>query len=60
MKKIRYLVKCLLKFVKRIKIKPFFRWYDLWIGIFIDTKNKCVYIIPIPTLGLKISLKEIK
>lgn len=38
-----------------MKIKPFFRWYDLWIGAYVDTKNKAVFICPIPTLGIKIS-----
>lgn len=32
----------------------FFAWYDLWIGIFIDTKKKCVY-IGILTLMCRIS-----
>jgi hypothetical protein len=39
----------------KITVKPFFRWYDLWVGIYIDTKNKAIYIIPIPMIGLKIS-----
>jgi len=38
-----------------MKIKPFFRWYDLWVGVFIDTSKKAIYICPVPTLGLKIS-----
>lgn len=39
-----------------MKIKPFFRWYDLWIGAYIDVENKAIYICPIPTLGVKIEL----
>ena len=27
-----------------------FIWYDLWVGIYIDIKNKKVYICPLPTL----------
>ena len=38
-----------------MKIKLFFRWYDLWVGIYIDKKGKSVYIIPFPTIGIKIS-----
>jgi len=38
-----------------MKIKPFFRWYDLWIGAYIDTANKSVYICLIPMFGVKIS-----
>ena len=28
-----------------------FAWYDLWIGIFIDTKKKKIYYFPIPMVG---------
>ena len=31
-------------------MKISFAWYDLWIGVFIDTKKKRVYICPLPTL----------
>lgn len=37
-----------------MKITPFFRWYDLWIGIYIDRKNRTVYICPIPMVGIKV------
>lgn len=36
-------------------IKSFFRWYDLWVGAYIDAANKTVYICPIPMFGVKIS-----
>lgn len=39
-----------------MKIKPIFRWYDIWIGLFIDTKKKHIYFFPIPCLGFKIEL----
>lgn len=32
----------------------FFRWYDLWIGAFIDTKKRAIYICPVPMFGIKI------
>lgn len=32
-------------------------WYDLWIGAYIDRKNKILYICPFPTLLLTIDLK---
>lgn len=35
-----------------MKIKPIFAWYDLWIGIFIDTNKRKIYILPIPCLGV--------
>lgn len=31
----------------------FFRWYDLWVGVYIDTKNRAIYICPIPMFGVK-------
>jgi len=37
-----------------VKVTPFFRWYDLWIGAYVDTKGKTLYICPLPMLGLKI------
>jgi len=39
------------------KIKFFFRWYDIWIGVYIDRKNKILYVCPIPMFGIKINLK---
>ena len=41
-----------------MKIKPFFRWYDLWVGIYIDKPNKAVYICPIPMFGIKITVNK--
>lgn len=38
-----------------MRIEPFFRWYDLWVGVFIDTKKRAVYICPLPTIGVKIT-----
>lgn len=39
-----------------MKITPFFRWYDIWIGIFIDTKKRTVYVCPLPMVGVKVEL----
>lgn len=38
-------------------ITPFFRWYDLWIGLFIDTNKRAIYICPMPMFGVKIQLQ---
>jgi len=38
-----------------MKVKPFFRWYDLWVGFYFDEKNKSLYFCPLPMLGLKFS-----
>lgn len=39
---------------KKLRVKPFFRWYDLWVGVYVDTRLKAIYICPLPTIGLKI------
>jgi hypothetical protein len=36
------------------RIKPFFRWYDLWIGAYVDTEHGYIYVCPVPMLGLRI------
>lgn len=41
-----------------LRVKPFFRWYDLWIGAYIDTENKRVYICPFPMFGVCIEWGE--
>jgi len=38
------------------KFKFSFAWYDLWIGAFVDTAKKKLYICPIPTLLFTINL----
>lgn len=41
-----------------MKIKPIFAWYDLWVGAFIDTQKKRVYILPIPCIGVVIEWRR--
>lgn len=38
----------------RVKVEPFFKWFDIWFGVYIDREHKAIYICPIPTLGIKI------
>lgn len=45
---------CENKKASHIKIKPFFRWFDLWIGVYIDKPRTSIYICPIPMFGVKI------
>jgi hypothetical protein len=37
-----------------IWVSLFFRWYDLWIGMYIDTAHSTIYICPVPMLGVKV------
>ncbi len=37
-----------------VTLTPFVRWYDIWIGVYVDTKNCAVYICPLPMIGVKI------
>lgn len=42
-----------------MKISLYFRWYDLWVGCFYDTKKRVIYIQPLlPCFGIKIELGE--
>lgn len=41
-----------------MKIKPIFAWYDLWIGIFVDTKKRRIYVLPLPCIGFYIQLQD--
>jgi hypothetical protein len=34
------------------RVRPFFAWYDLWVGAFVDLPKKKLYILPIPCVGL--------
>lgn len=40
----------------RMKVTPMFAWYDFWIGVFYDRKNRVIYVLPIPCFGVKIVL----
>ncbi len=44
---------------KTHKIKPYFKWFDLWIGFFWDKKNGFLYFQLLPMIGLRIHLKHV-
>lgn len=39
-----------------MKLTPFFRWFDLWIGAYVDVKSRALYVCPVPMLGVKVEL----
>ena len=39
-----------------MKIELLFAWYDFWVGIYLDRKNRALYMFPLPMLGVKVSL----
>jgi hypothetical protein len=41
-----------------MRVEGFFRWYDLWVGAFWDTKTRVLYICPIPCFGIREQVKE--
>jgi len=38
------------------KIKPFFKWYDAWVGFYWDRATKTLYFCPVPCLGVEVDL----
>lgn len=44
---------------KKLKISLFFRWYDLWMGLYIDTHNKAIYFCPLPMAGIKFQIAAV-
>ena len=41
-----------------MKVTFFFRWYDLWIGVYWDRKARDLYLLPLPMFGVKLSFGE--
>jgi hypothetical protein len=29
-------------------------WYDIWIGFYYDRKNRHLYILPVPCIGIRL------
>jgi hypothetical protein len=39
-------------------VKPLFAWYDLWVGIFWDSRKRKLYILPLPCVGVVIEFPK--
>lgn len=37
-----------------MRVAPFFRWYDLWVGAYWDHQSRTLYVCPVPMLGLRV------
>jgi len=38
----------------RFAARPFFAWYDMWIGVYWDHSQRLLYVCPVPMLGLRV------
>jgi len=41
-----------------MKYKPFFAWYDFWVGIYYDRKRKILYFNPLPCVVLSFASNQ--
>ena len=41
-------------------IKPYAKWFDIWIGAYYDQYNEHLYLQPLPMLGLRIDTLALK
>lgn len=40
--------------IKVHRVQFSFKWYDLWVGAFIDSENRTVYVCPLPCCVIEI------
>lgn len=45
-----------MKHIGHIEISLIFAWYDFWVGIYYNKRNRCIYIFPLPMCGIRIRL----
>jgi hypothetical protein len=55
-----FIVSRIIKYLKNFHYNPHFKWFDIWVGVYIDTKSKAVYIMPLPMVGIKVTRKVAK
>lgn len=44
--------------MRRVRVRVRFRWYDLWVGVYIDVKHRRLFICPLPCLVIEISRRR--
>jgi len=40
-----------------MRVRFVFEWYDLWVGLYYNTKKKRLYVFPLPMCGFYIERK---
>lgn len=43
-----------IRFIKSLRFKLLFAWYDMCVGIYVNSKDHILYVFPLPMLGIKI------
>lgn len=46
--------------VKTVRVRPYFKWFNSWIGLYYDVKERAIYIGIVPMIGIKVELPETK
>ena len=41
-----------------MKLSLHLKWYDLWIGAYIDCKQKTIFICPLPMIVIRINMGD--
>lgn len=39
-----------------MKVRPLLRWYDLWVGLYVDVEDRSLYVFPVPCVGFVMQL----
>lgn len=37
------------------KVRPFFAWHDFWVGWYWSSDKRCLYVILVPCVGLRLT-----
>ena len=39
-----------------LKLTPYVRWFDLWVGLYVDVHKRRLYLQPLPCLGVRLDV----